>query len=786
MLLTARKWPRVVSVAMAVLAAINAARLIAQPASPQFDLSTYFGGSGGDSASVVRVDAAGNYYLAGSTSSRDFPTRDSVFPVPPSSGSTPTVGFLTKLRADGTIVYSRYLARPLAALAVDAQGNATIADNVPAFLRGRAGDFVISSSTQWRQLYAVVCGQRARAGDGVALDETGAVIITGNTDSPDFPLLNALQPAVLPGDDGFDRSAFVTKLDALGRIVFSTGWGGTGEDLGAAVAIDRSGAITVAGTTRSIDFPTSANAFQRTLFSPQCSPFQSPCADVFITKFSADGQTVVYSTLFGGTNADCHVCRCGRRWRCSLRGHDRVARSAPATCHPTNVRQRCSSQRLFQLHRQVESTGTSQCSTYFGSLAYYVSNLDCRLPASRLTVRAAAPRRAPSRQRPSSVSAAAGVKVAATGEAPMTTARGPVRAMGCRRGIWFLAAGGCASQAFYASTFGQLFRSDDQGLVDRTARHRPGTRRRRCRRSARTDDAVFDWKYRVLKSTDGESGRAAARSVIHDLRGGCALSPSNVYVTTRRGLFHSPNGGVTWSSILDVNPADNPASPRLVVVAVDPRDADTLYVALSDGSIRRRAAQQWSPVGSLTCPVDQLIFAAAPPSTMYALACGNVWKSVDGARSWKESSLGRMATSIALDRSAPDDVYVAASTVGIYRSRDRGETWALMSDPTTSGRSWSILPNANDLRWRHGASTLLQVRPFRASFSTYLGGVQSSSASAIVAPNGTIVVAGGAGRDFPLVHPFSRLTVAQLTRSSRISIPTSYFGSSSALLLPAH
>src|SRR5262245_52249515 len=106
-------------VAIALLAAVDGVWLLAQPAGPQFELSTYFGGSGADSATLVRVDAAGNFYLAGSTNSRDFPTRNSVFPIPPGPGTTPTVGFLTKLRPDGSIAYSTYLARPVGALAVD-------------------------------------------------------------------------------------------------------------------------------------------------------------------------------------------------------------------------------------------------------------------------------------------------------------------------------------------------------------------------------------------------------------------------------------------------------------------------------------------------------------------------------------------------------------------------------------------------------------------------------------------------------------------------------------------
>ena len=255
-------------------------------------------------------------------------------------------------------------------------------------------------------------------------------------------------------------------------------------------------------------------------------------------------------------------------------------------------------------------------------------------------------------------------------------------------------------------------------------------------------------------------------------------APSNVYVTAQRGLFHSPNGGVTWSSILDVNPADTPPGHRPVLVAVDPQDAEILYVSLSDGSLRRKDAQTWNSVASFPCPVDQLQFAAAPPATMYARACGDVWKSVDGARSWRRSDLGRMAAWIALDRSAPDDVYVAASTAGIYRSKDRGETWARVSDGF--GHDFrSIMVDPFPARTIYAGATDASnafVTRFDASgqvtFSTYLGGFQSSGASVTTARDSSIVVAGGAGQGFPQVRPFEPAYRGGLDAFlTRISLP---------------
>jgi uncharacterized protein (TIGR03437 family) len=80
---------------------------------------------------------------------------------------------------------------------------------------------------------------------------------------------------------------FVTKLDPKGNIVFTKIFGGSGGDQPTAIAVDPSGNIYVAGITNSADLLVS-NALQST-------PGNS-----FIVKFSPDGNTVLYSTYWGG------------------------------------------------------------------------------------------------------------------------------------------------------------------------------------------------------------------------------------------------------------------------------------------------------------------------------------------------------------------------------------------------------------------------------------------------------------------------------------------------------
>ena len=132
-------------------------------------------------------------------------------------------------------------------------------------------------------------------GTGVTVDQNGNVYVIGMSMSPDFPLVNPYQGTY---HDMWDL--FVTKISSSGdSILYSTYLGGSQVERSMDIAVDDMGCAYITGTTMSPDYPTTSNAFD---VSYNGSGISS--GDVFVTKLSASGNSLIYSTFIGGSNAD--------------------------------------------------------------------------------------------------------------------------------------------------------------------------------------------------------------------------------------------------------------------------------------------------------------------------------------------------------------------------------------------------------------------------------------------------------------------------------------------------
>ncbi len=286
--------------------------------------STILGGSSDDVGNAIAIDRFGSAYVAGETSSTDFPTTPGAFQSPPSDADN---GFVTKLSPSGSsFVYSLLLGSgdldSIRSMALDSEHRVyvtgfTCSLNFPvknAFqpvtnsqncANGGGDAFVTRINATGTDLdYSTYLdGSFGSIGNGIAVDSTFHAYVTGATDSADFPTTpgafqRTLTAKVIPAfpHDIPGRNAFVTKFSADGRsLVYSTFLGGTVSDNATAIALDSSGRACVTGSTRSKDFPVTAGAFQKTLHG---------ATDAFVTKFQISGGGLFYSTFLGGSGDD--------------------------------------------------------------------------------------------------------------------------------------------------------------------------------------------------------------------------------------------------------------------------------------------------------------------------------------------------------------------------------------------------------------------------------------------------------------------------------------------------
>ena len=125
-------------------------------------------------------------------------------------------------------------------------------------------------------------------------DSQGNIYVAGSTSSATFPVLNAAQPH-LASSGG--HNAFVAKLDPSGDLLYSTYFGGSGDDLVVAMAVDPAGHVSVTGSTSSPNFPTTPGTYATT--TPSLAPYTSTS---FLFRLNPDG-SLAWSTYFPASSS---------------------------------------------------------------------------------------------------------------------------------------------------------------------------------------------------------------------------------------------------------------------------------------------------------------------------------------------------------------------------------------------------------------------------------------------------------------------------------------------------
>lgn len=272
--------------------------------------ATFLGGSAGDWSAGVTVDENGAAYVAGGTSSTDFPTTPGPFDATYNGGSHDV--FVAKMDPMGSaLTYATFLGGSGDDFGYDIAGEAhgaayvtgvTTSSDFPtttgAFdttYNGNNDTFVVKLNAEGSVLtYATFLGGvDDEHGMSIAVGRDGVAYVTGETASSDFPTTTGAFDTVFSGNAETDT--FVVKVNAMGSaLTFATYLGGSSRDWGAGIAVGGDGAAYVTGGTSSADFPTTTGAFDTVLNGDEA----------FVVKLTPTGSALSYSTFLGGTSGD--------------------------------------------------------------------------------------------------------------------------------------------------------------------------------------------------------------------------------------------------------------------------------------------------------------------------------------------------------------------------------------------------------------------------------------------------------------------------------------------------
>jgi len=223
------------------------------PALTAIGFATLIGGAGQDFCNAIAVDGAGNSYLTGASTSSGLATANA-FQTLWGGGTVYGDAFVAKFTAAGTLQYYTYL--------------------------GGSGD---------------------DAGNSIAIDAAGSAYAAGWTLSTNFPLKNAVQTAFAGGTGTLPcgcgaGDAFAVKLSPDGtQAVYSTYFGGSGDDAAEGVAVDATGRLYVVGSTDSTGLMAVGAVAQTSYGGVQ---------DAFLMLLSQDGTSIDYFSYFGGSQIE--------------------------------------------------------------------------------------------------------------------------------------------------------------------------------------------------------------------------------------------------------------------------------------------------------------------------------------------------------------------------------------------------------------------------------------------------------------------------------------------------
>lgn len=470
-------------------------------------------------------------------------------------------------------------------------------------------------------------------------DRDGNLILAGTTSSPDF---KATEGAV--SHDG--GNVFVQKVKADGSAVL---WrailGGAKTESADAVAVDSAGAVYVAGSTDSLDFPTTEGAFQRT---PQ------GLSDGFVAKLSADGKKLEYCTYLGGAKND---------WLNAIAVDAQGQAAVTGWTGSTNF----------------PAPSNSMKSAYTSGPGAIVARLDAEGKSLKQ----------------GTVYAGNGP---VEGYAILAPADGSLMVAGATA-----ASDLPAVKAWQKSHQGSgVWRSDDSGLSWKPGLD--GMRGLDVRDMAvdpKNPQIVYAATSRgMYKSTDGgaswkEINAGLASTDLQRL----ALDPSNPLrlftASTKGSLYRSTDGGLTWTA------PGSGLGQYPYWLGVDPKDSKVVYAVMGTGGVLKSTdgGDNWTSARTGLAGTVMTSMAIHPetPNVIFAAGYGGLYRSDDSAGTWTRvpgPPANDIYYAIAFDPRNLQTIYLASYYDIMYKSTDGGASWRLARNGISlSSTVWEVQPS---------------------------------------------------------------------------------------------
>ncbi len=704
---------------------------------PTLVYATYFG-SNSPTVDAVAVDGSGNIYMAGYTNDNLIPTANAV-----QSGTLgQTNAFVTKFDPTGqTILYSTYLGGSqvdtLQGIAVDSNGNlvGTGQTTSPDFPLVNAAQLTFGSfeSAFAFRLNAAgnalvystyLGGYGSSSGYAAAFDANGNAYVTGYADS-------------LQGSAGALNNccAFVAKLSNTGSQIYTAL---IGADVGRAIAVDAQGAAYVAGYSTAGSFANNP---------PGARTTNAGDGDAFAAKLSPDASSLVWATFLGGSGSDsANAIALGAGGVVYFAGQT----SSPDLPVTAGVVQSAYGGGGDGFVASLKADGLSfGFVTYFGGAKS--DNVASIALASNGLISAG---NTTSHDFP--IASALQPAFPASPYAFLKSTNSGASFTGGDNGLpyysGFLLPDPTSSGTLLLDTGQGIFRSTDDGVTWTNVE--PNSNGSTVRSLSNPSVIYTAAGCNLYKSIDAGQTWNATYTNSAPCATVIAISPSDpntVMLFDGYAEYRSADGGITFSSAITI-----PMSLAYGGNSVASRDGSVYVVARFSGLFKSSdAGLTWIQLGTGKLPAELRGFAVSPsnPSILYAADGANVYKSTNAGALWTTVGKGAALDYLAVDPSNAQRIYGSSYSGILLVSSDGGANWAPSGAPLDCYFVLSLAVNPTNPAEvyvtnyvpQSGFISKLSTDGTKLLWSTYYGPYDNSQVGGVAtAPSGDAWVAGTA------------------------------------------